>query len=145
MLRGGPWTHNEQHEILDYCQSDVEPLPPLLVAMLPSIMATPQGLGQPLLRGRYTAAVARMERSGIPIDAETLVAIQDGWEDIKTQLIDEVDSQYGVFDHGHYRDGLFARYLFDQDFPWPRTDTGLLKVDDHTFSDMTKITRSSNR
>ena len=50
-----------------------------------------------------------MERSGIPIDADTLVAIQDGWEDIKTQLIDEVDSQYGVFDHGHYRDGLFAR------------------------------------
>ena len=86
-----------------------------------------------------------MERCGIPIDAETLVAIQDGWEDIKTQLIDEVDSQYGVFDHGDFRDGLFARYLFDQDIPWPRTDTGLLKVDDHTFSDMTKITRSSNR
>jgi DNA polymerase I len=54
-------------------------------------------------------------------------------------LIDEVDSQYGVFDHGHFRDELFARYLFDQDIPWPRTDTGLLKVDDDTFSDMTKI------
>ena len=104
MLRGGPWTHNEQHEILNYCQSDVEPLPPLLVAMLPSIMATPK-TRPTAAEGRYTAAVARMERCGIPIDAETLVAIQDGWEDIKTQLIDEVDSQYGVFDHGHFRDG----------------------------------------
>jgi len=139
VLRGGPWTHSEQQEILDYCQSDVDPLPPLLMAMLPSIMATPEGLGQAHLRGRYTAAVAHMERSGIPIDSETLVAIQDGWDMIKTQLIDEVDSQYGVFDHGHFRDGLFARYLFDQNIPWPRTDTGLLKVDDDTFSDMTKI------
>jgi len=64
VLRGGPWTHSEQQEILDYCQSDVDPLPPLLMAMLPSIMATPEGLGQAHLRGRYTAAVAHMERSG---------------------------------------------------------------------------------
>ena len=53
------------------------------MAILPSIMATPEGTRQALLRGRYTAAVARMERSGIPIDTDTLVAIQDGWAGIK--------------------------------------------------------------
>ena len=139
VLRGGPWTHSEQQEILDYCQSDVDPLPPLLMAMLPSILATPQGLGQALLRGRYTAAVARMERSGYQSTPTRWRPSKTAGNGIKTQLIDEVDSQYGVFDDGHFRDGLFARYLFDQDIPWPRTDTGLLKVDDDTFSDMTKI------
>ena len=80
-----------------------------------------------------------MERSRIPIDTDTWRPSKTAGTRIKTQLIDEVDSQYGVFDHGHFRDGLFARYLFDQDIPWPRTETGLLKTDDDTFSDMTKI------
>jgi hypothetical protein len=31
---------------LDYCQADVDPLPPLLMAILPSIMATPEGLAK---------------------------------------------------------------------------------------------------
>jgi hypothetical protein len=42
-------------------------------------------------------------------------------------------------DNGHFRDGLFAKYLLDQGIPWPRTDTGLLKTDEDTFSDMSKV------
>lgn len=64
------------------------------------IALTPQALGQALLRGRYTAAVARIERTGVPIDVETLTAIRDGWERIKADLIREVDADYGVFEHG---------------------------------------------
>jgi DNA polymerase-1 len=117
----------------------VDALPPLLAAMLPGIMITREGLGQALLRGRYTAAVAHMEHNGIPIDVDTLAAIQGGWDDIKMQLIEEVDAQYGVYDGGHFRDGLLAKYLLDQKIPWPRTDTGLLKTDGDTFSDMSKV------
>jgi DNA polymerase-1 len=139
VLRGGPWTDTERREILDYCQSDVDVLPPLLTAMLPGIMISREGLAQALLRGRYTAAVAHMERNGIPIDVHTLTAIQAGWDDIKMQLIAEVDAQYGVYDDGHFRDGFFAKYLLDQEIPWPRTDTGLLKTDEDTFKDMSKV------
>jgi DNA polymerase I len=139
VIGGGPWTDTERREILDYCQSDVDALPPLLMAMLPGVMLNKEGLGQALLRGRYTAAVAHIEHNGVPIDVDTLAAIQDGWDDIKLQLIEEVDAQYGVFDNGHFRDGLFAKYLIDQDIPWPRTDTGLLKTDEDTFSDMSKV------
>jgi DNA polymerase-1 len=139
VIRGGPWDSSEKQEILDYCQSDVDALPPLLAAMLPTIMATPKGLGQALLRGRYTAAVARMQHNGIPIDTDTLMALRAGWDDIKAQLIDDVDAQYCVYDNGHFRDGLFARYLFDQGISWPRTETGLLKTDEDTFHDMAKV------
>jgi DNA polymerase-1 len=109
------------------------------MAMLPGIMLNKEGLGQALLRGRYTAAIAHIERNGIPIDVNTLAAIQSSWDDIKMQLIEEVDTQYGVYEHGHFRDGLFAKYLTDQNIPWPRTDTGMLKTDEDTFSDMAKV------
>jgi DNA polymerase I len=139
IIEGGPWTDTERREILDYCQTDVDPLPALLMAMLPGIMLDKEGLGQALLRGRYAAAIAHIERNGIPIDVGTLAAIQDGWDDIKMQLIEEVDTQYGVYEHGHFREGLFAKYLTDQNIPWPRTDTGMLKTDEDTFSDMAKV------
>jgi hypothetical protein len=45
---------------------------------MPQIAPTAQALGQALLRGRYMAAVARMERTECPVDAETLTAIRDG-------------------------------------------------------------------
>ena len=58
ILRGGPWTDAERQAILDYCESDVVALARLLPAMLPEI-----DLPRALLRGRYMAAAARMERN----------------------------------------------------------------------------------
>lgn len=139
VLRGGPWTDSERREILDYCASDVVCLPPLLEAMLPGITATPQGLGQALLRGRSTAAVARMERVGVPIDTKTLTALRTHWSDIKLGLIQEVDRAYGVYEGGTFKAGLFAKYLADRGISWPRTETGRLVLDQDTFKDMAKI------
>ena len=72
VLRGGPWTPAERAGILSYCQGDVDVLGPLLGRMLPGIRAEPKGLGQALLRGRYMAAVARMEHAGVPVDTAML-------------------------------------------------------------------------
>ena len=118
------WQLNtEPTAMTDYCETDAICLPPLLEAMLPGIAPTSQGLGQALLRGRYNAAVARMERTGVPIDTETLTAIRDGWERIKADLIRDVDADYGVFEHGVFKSGLFAKYLADRGIPWPKTET----------------------
>jgi DNA polymerase I len=138
VMRGGPWSDSERREILDYCETDVVCLPALLEAMLPGIAPTPQMLGQALLRGRYMTAVARMERIGVPIDVETLTAIRDGWESIKADLIREVDADYGVFEHGVFKSGLFAKYLADRGIPWPKTETGRLQLDQDTFRDQAK-------
>jgi hypothetical protein len=136
VMRGGPWSSDERDEILDYCQTDVDCLGPLLARMLPVIAATPQGLGQALLRGRYMAAVARMEAAGVPIDVAMLDAIREHLDDILGGLIAEVDSEFGVFDGTTFRDGLFAAMLADRGVDWPTTPTGRMVTDDDTFRDM---------
>jgi hypothetical protein len=91
-LRGGAYTAGEREALLDYCQSDVDSLARLLPAMLPKI-----DLPRALLRGRYTAAAARMEWEGAPLDVEALDRLRRGWERIKGRLIAAVDRGYGVF------------------------------------------------
>ena len=63
----GPWSEAQKRksEILDYCQTDVDPLLALLRIMGPNI-----DWPRALFRGRYMIAVARMERAGIPVDGE---------------------------------------------------------------------------
>jgi hypothetical protein len=137
VLRGGPWTPEERRAILDYCQhSDVDLLGPLLERMLPAIQASPDGLGQALLRGRYTAAVARMERAGVPIDVGLLSRLRAQWGPIKRDLIAAIDKDYGVFEGATFKSGLFAGYLVDNGIDWPRSEFGRLKLDQETFRDM---------
>ena len=49
VMGGGPWSTAERRRILDYCQTDVDPLGALLERMLPGIQARPNGFGQALL------------------------------------------------------------------------------------------------
>lgn len=138
VMRGGPWTDTERLRILDYCQSDVDALGPLLERMLPQITASPVGLGQALLRGRYTAAVARMEHTGVPIDTELLGQLRTHWGTLKLDLISAVDKDFGVYEGSTFKAGLFAAYLAERQIDWPRTDTGRLSTDQDTFRDLAK-------
>lgn len=137
VIAGGPWNTDEQRRILDYCQTDVDPLGALLERMLPGILSRPHGFAQALLRGRYMAAVARMERVGIPIDTETLSRLRDCWSGIKLDMITAIDTEYGVFEGTTFKAGLFAGYLLDNGIDWPRvTPTGQLQTDRTTFKEM---------
>jgi DNA polymerase-1 len=132
------WTPAERQALLDYCQTDVDPLGPLLERMLPAILTRPAGLGQALLRGRYTAAVARMEQAGVPIDTELLEVLRDRWEAIKLDLIADVDQGYGVFDGATFKADRFEAWLATAGIPWPRTDTGRLALDRETFREASR-------
>jgi hypothetical protein len=138
VLRGGPWTMSERCRILDYCQSDVDCLGPLLERMLPAIRSRRKGLGQALLRGRYMAAVARIEATGVPIDVNLLSQIRSRWDAIKLDLVRAVDKDYGVYEGTTFKAGLFARWLAAERIDWPRTATGQLQLDHDTFRDMSK-------
>ena len=48
-LRGGPWSQQEQLDLLDYCETDVTALEMLLPAMLPTL-----DIPRALMRGRWT-------------------------------------------------------------------------------------------
>src|SRR4051794_32345620 len=72
----------EQVDILDYCQSDVDALAVLLPRMAPEL-----DVPRALLRGRYMAAVARIEWTGTPIDAALYARLEASWDILKGQLI----------------------------------------------------------
>jgi DNA polymerase I len=133
ILRGGPWSDAERAAILDYCESDVAALARLLPAMLPQI-----DLPRALLRGRYMVALARMERSGVPIDIETLSRLRHYWTDIQDQLIADIDANYGVFDGRTFKTDRFAAWLVRNNIPWPRLESGRLDLSDDTFREMAR-------
>jgi len=133
VLRGGPWTNAEREAILDYCESDVAALARLLPAMLPHI-----DLPRALLRGRYMAALARMERNGVTIDTETLTRLKHHWSDIQDQLIAEIDRDYGVYDGRTFKIDRFASWLARQGIPWPLLPSGRLDLSDDTFREMAR-------
>lgn len=139
VLRGGPWSSAERAAILDYCQTDVDPLGPLLARMLPTIRATRQGLGQALLRGRYMTAVARMEQTGVPVDVALLARLRDGWQDLKLDLVADLGKDFGVYDGATFKTDLFEKWLANEGIAWPYTDAGRPCLDRDTFHDMSRL------
>jgi hypothetical protein len=136
VMRGGPWTPAEQTRVLDYCQTDVDPLEALLERMLPGLTLHPKGLPRAVLRGRYTLAVGRMEHTGVPIDVPLLQRLRTHWADLKLKLIAEVDAGYGIYEGTTFKAGLFEAWLADNGMAWPRTIVGHLKLDRDTFEQM---------
>lgn len=137
MMRGGPWTPEERIRILDYCQTDVDPLAQLFERMLAGLAADPKGLARAILRGRAMPATARMEHLGVPIDGELLARLRKFWPDIKLKLIAEVNADYGVYEGTTFRSGLFELWSADNHMMWPRDEDGHLQLDRDTFSKMT--------
>ena len=138
ILSGGPWSEAQRSAILDYCQQDVVALGPLLNAMLRHAPWCELQFNQALLRGRYMKAVGAMQHRGIPIDLGLLDKLNTNWEDIKLNLIENVDAQYGVYVDGRFKEALFQSYLAREGIPWPRLDSGRLALDRNTFSNMSK-------
>ena len=134
ILGGGPWTPEERRSIIDYCQSDVDSLARLLPVMAPHI-----DLPRALLRGRYMAAAAHMERTGIPIDVETLERLKAHWHEIQDALIATVDADYGVYEGCSFKAHRWGQWLESQGIPWPRLDSGALDLSEDTFREMARL------
>lgn len=139
ILRGGPWTLQEQRAILDYCAEDVDATARLLEAMAGRLVKHQRRIGHAVLRGRYMDAVSAMEHAGIPVDVETFRPLTSRWEVIQEGLIAAVDADYGVYDGRSFRAERFAKFLVANGFPWPRLESGALALDDDTFRAMAKV------
>ena len=136
ILRGGPWTGEEQARIVDYRAADVEATRRLFLAMLPAILGHGDHkatLGRALLRGRYMGAVAAMEFRGIPVDLEALTGLRHHWSAIQASLIAEVDAAYGVYEGNSFRTARFAAWLDREGIYWPRLESGALDLSRDTF------------
>jgi hypothetical protein len=142
--RGGPFTGQEQADLLAYCRTDVDALAQLLPAMRDGIERPPtlapgdrgKAFGQALQRGDFMKALARMERRGVPIDATALATLRDHWQDIERALIARVDGAFRVYDGEHFDTRAFEDYLFRNGIAWPRFPDGRPRLDRDTFKDM---------
>jgi len=133
VMRGGPFNADEKLAVLDYCQTDVDALMNLLPAM-----ASGLDLARALVRGRYMAAMARMEWAGVPIDTTYLTIFKDNWQTIKEKLIERINEDYGVYDGRTFKADRWAAWLSSRGIPWPLTETGSLALDDDTFREIAK-------
>ena len=138
ILSGGPWTKGQRQHILQYCEQDVVALRPLFDAILKQNPWSDLRLNQALLRGRYMKAVGSMQHRGIPIDLEVLQNLDIHWEQIKLDLIETVNKDFGVYSDEVFKEVLFEAYLAQQNIAWPRLDSGRLMLDKDTFSSMSK-------
>lgn len=139
VMGGGPWDEGQRAAILKYCESDVLGLSRLLLEVAPRIADSPQRLGWALLRGRYMAAVGRMERNGIAIDVDTLRRLQANWQNLQGALIREIDSDFDVYDGPSFRAARFEKYLIGAGIPWPRLESGALALGDDVFRQQMKV------
>jgi hypothetical protein len=133
-LRGGPWTEQEQIDLLDYCETDVVALELLLPAMMPTL-----DLPRALMRGRYMKAVSHMHTTGTPIDTQMQLEIATYWDQIQDELIARIDASYGVFEGRTFKAKNWADYLQKEGIAWPRLATGRLELTDDTFKQMARI------
>jgi DNA polymerase-1 len=143
MLVGeGNWQTADVPAILDYCAEDVADTVRLLDAMLPAIMSEApdraRALPQAIIRGTFVALNAQIERIGLPVDALSFRLVQERWPAIRQRLIDDVDEHYHVFDGGRFSASRFAGYLSHEQIPWPRLESGALRLDEDTFRQRAK-------
>lgn len=128
------WSDTERRSILEYCSSDVDGLAALLPRMAPRI-----DLPRALLRGRYMAAVAKMERAGVPIDTDIHRQLVENWDAIKCDLVAQVDTAFGVYDGMSFKKDQFRNFLSTHGIPWPTLGgSGALALDEDTFRAQTR-------
>jgi DNA polymerase I len=133
--RGGPYTEEEKQALLDYCLRDVLAVEKLFQHVQPHLQ-----LDLAFFRGHYMKSVARIERQGIPMDAQKLSLLQLHWKDVRQALIWQLGTNYpGVFQGESFSMKGFTDWLLDQKITWPTTATGLPCTDEDSFGDMARI------
>lgn len=96
-------------------------------------------IGRALLRGRYMAAVARMEWVGISVDQRMVGLLGAYWPRLRARILEIVDRPFGVYEHGRFQPAAFQSWLGCHGIQWPRAAAGDLDLSDEAFRDMTRV------
>lgn len=134
ILRGHPFTGEEQTAILNYCMEDVTTTSALLPAMMPFL-----NVEEAILRGSFTRAVAWIEFNGIPVDRPAYERLVRNWEELTSLLARRIEQehQYGVYvpdKHGRMKWTEAGFKLLIERLglahEWPRTPSGKFSAAD---------------
>jgi hypothetical protein len=120
-------------EVRASCQARLRATARLFEALRPHL-----DLPRALIRGQYTAAVAGMERTGVPIDETLFDRLCANWPAIQRRLVTEIDKDYGVFEGLRFRADRWEQWLARKGIIWPRVSSGYLDLSEDTFRDMAR-------
>jgi len=110
------YSNEQRQQIEAYNRSDVDSgTVPLLTAMAANI-----DLPRALHRGRFMAAVACQEHTGLPIDRERLACLGENWEPLRYHYIAQ-DDDLGLYEDGHFREQRMAELIAAKGWDWPRS------------------------
>jgi hypothetical protein len=107
--------------------------------VLAHLVPTIRSLPHTMLRAKIQWATAKQERRGIPIDMPPLTQINQHWDNIRIELVREMDP-FGVYEIvkgvAHWRKARFAALVERICEDWPRTKSGAYAEDYETLRDM---------
>jgi DNA polymerase-1 len=133
---GGHWSQEDQKKILDYCEGDV-----VVTAQVFSQWKEKIDLPRATLRGRYSYALALVERTGVPFNEELRNQLKNNLSRIKTELIAEVDKDFNAYIGDSFNTNKFVEYLNRNDIEWPMLPSGHICLDDDAFEERAKVYR----
>lgn len=128
ILSGGPWSVQERCAILLYCEQDVA-----ATSVLFQHMTNDLDVHRALIRGRYTTALAKVERKGVPVDAELLRRLVELEPDLRDFIVAELGHRYGCFVGHTFRRELFTHWCEENAIDWPLLESGVPALDKETF------------
>ncbi|MEK7953257.1 DNA polymerase [Luteolibacter soli] len=133
LVRGGPYSYEEQSALLKNCEARVEGIGRLWSILKPRLDS------RALLRGDYMKAVADMEWQGIPVDGQTVNALQNRWHEFQSQVLHSIDPFERIWCGGRFDQLAFVRYTRNHGIDWPRLEGGFLDLSNDTFSEMATL------
>jgi DNA polymerase I len=104
-----------------------------------SAMRSSLDLGRALLRGRYLCAVARIERTGIPIDQTALGMLVNDWPNSRSRIIEWVDQPINVYRGQTVNRDAFADWLVLQGIVWPTNFADQPDLSETAFRNMARL------
>ncbi|MFZ4776082.1 MAG: DNA polymerase [Terrimicrobiaceae bacterium] len=73
------------------------------------------------------------------MDAETFNRLQKNWDQIKIHLIASVDTDFGVYEDGTFKEARWQNYCSERGIHWPPLLSGRLDMKDETFRMMADL------
>jgi DNA polymerase I len=81
-------------------------------------------------------AVARMEYTGIPVDAALLEQLKENWVSIQHGFVADIDADFGVYEGRRFSQDRFRQWLDHGHINWPVRENGRPLLDKKTFKQM---------
>jgi DNA polymerase I len=138
-IRGGPFSLEEIEGLIAYCRHDVDATALVLASIWKDAdLSNYKTFSQACWRGRFMAAVSRVEATGVPIDVALWRRFELNAPFLRGLVIEKYDQRFQVFEGGHFSHARFEKFLSREGLraTWPRTATGRASMDEETLDRM---------